>query len=114
LILVVRFVDDVTYLLQKICFHTAAFLGQQDFLLDPIQLKALFSIYCLVLGRPNIVLQVHNTWQLFSIHKTQFSSLYPSPELTYSGVHHHLLTFHLNTPRVTGIPPFVVISLSLK
>ena len=88
-----------------IYFNNVAFWDNKPFLLVPLSFKACILINCLVLGRANTVVQVLNSRQPFFINKTSSPSLYPSPNMTYMGFHHHLLTFNLNPPRVTEIPP---------
>jgi hypothetical protein len=93
------------YICVCVCVCVVAFLGQQGFLLVPFWLKACLFIICLVPGKFNIVLQIHNTFTTILHQKDSFPSLFSLPSLTYRGFIGHLLTFHLNPLRVTEISP---------
>jgi len=101
----VNFAASNIFICWSIYFHIAAIWDSKLILLILIWFKAWFMIICLVLGRANIVLQVQSTWEPYPPSHDFFPSHYSSPSLTYRGFTHHHITFHLNPPRVTEIPP---------
>ena len=107
LLLVIHFSAIVIiYLLIYILVY-CCIIGQQDSLSCSLDYLTCTSIFCLVSGRYNTLLQVHLTLATYPYQQDSYSSHFPLPTSTYRGSIFHYITFYLNPPRVTGIPPCV-------
>jgi hypothetical protein len=73
------------YIYIYIYIYIAAIFGQQGFFLFPHCFEALITIYWLVLGRSNVVLQVHYLGNHLPPHKNLSQASFPSLNLTYRG-----------------------------
>jgi hypothetical protein len=89
-------------------------IGQKTSLACPFDYLACISIFCLVSGRYNTLLQVYFTLATYLYLQDSYPSQFPLLTLSYRGFIFHYITFCLISSRVTEIPPLYRISPSLK